>query len=267
MIAGAIFVYTCSKKRKTSSAPPASVIPTLVSPDKYQIFGEKTNQSSPVTTGYLSNTPTKQEEKVAEELEEVKVASANEVESKEHKPNVSDADTVVTTAATKAEVPRVKFEESSMLVAFEDLPAGSIKVQVMHPYSASMNDELELVAESIIYLVKSFDDGWALGVDPKTGKQGAFPTVCVKELQQLEETSAKPVANESPAAEPTESKSEAVPETDDSSQVFNSETIRKRHSSLMLQNFEINEKSGRNKVPFNHYISQLEKFDGDGADM
>ena len=267
MIAGAIFAYTYFKKRKTSPAAPVSVIPTLVSPGKHQIFSEKTNQSSPGTTGYVSNTPVEKED---EELEEVKVEmselkqpveSTQEVEPKETKPNLSDADTVVTTAVPKSEVTAVAFDESEMLVAFEDLPEGSKKVQVIHPYSASMNDELELVAESIIYLVKTFDDGWALGVDPKTGKQGAFPTVCVKELK-IEETSANP-------AEAGESTTEAVPETkgdDESSQFFNSETIRKRNSSLILQNFELNENSGRNKVPFNLYISQLEKLDGDVSD-
>ncbi|KAJ3389794.1 hypothetical protein HDU84_008285 [Entophlyctis sp. JEL0112] len=52
-------------------------------------------------------------------------------------------------------------------------------MRVIHPYEALLQDELDLVEGGDIILVKKFDDGWAQGINPLTGKQGAFPLVCV----------------------------------------------------------------------------------------
>ncbi|TPX35548.1 hypothetical protein SmJEL517_g02061 [Synchytrium microbalum] len=54
-------------------------------------------------------------------------------------------------------------------------------VIVLHAYTAAAIDELELVPGHEIMFIKSFNDGWGLGVDTVTGKQGAFPLVCTTE--------------------------------------------------------------------------------------
>ncbi|KAJ3392651.1 hypothetical protein HDU84_003657 [Entophlyctis sp. JEL0112] len=52
-------------------------------------------------------------------------------------------------------------------------------MRIIHPYEALLQDELDLVEGDDLILVKKFDDGWAQGINPLTGKQGAFPLVCV----------------------------------------------------------------------------------------
>jgi hypothetical protein len=51
--------------------------------------------------------------------------------------------------------------------------------QAVFPYTASMPDELELGRGDIVSVIKVFDDGWGVGVNMKTSKEGAFPLVCV----------------------------------------------------------------------------------------
>ncbi|KAI9193296.1 uncharacterized protein BJ171DRAFT_464350 [Polychytrium aggregatum] len=52
-------------------------------------------------------------------------------------------------------------------------------MRVVHPYAPTLADELELEVGHDVIVIRSFDDGWALGLVPTTGKQGAFPLVCV----------------------------------------------------------------------------------------
>lgn len=59
------------------------------------------------------------------------------------------------------------------------IPLSDAIMRIIHPYEATLADELSLVLGRTIVLLKSFDDGWALGLDPNTGAQGAFPLVCV----------------------------------------------------------------------------------------
>jgi hypothetical protein len=51
-------------------------------------------------------------------------------------------------------------------------------VTVTHPYDATLQDELALAVGDQVYIVKEFDDGWALGVHAVTQQAGAFPLVC-----------------------------------------------------------------------------------------
>ncbi|GES72544.1 SH3 domain containing protein [Rhizophagus clarus] len=55
-------------------------------------------------------------------------------------------------------------------------------VVVVFPYSAQLPDELELSLNDIIEVKQKFDDGWAVGINRNTGREGAFPNVCVVEL-------------------------------------------------------------------------------------
>ncbi|KAJ3202419.1 hypothetical protein HK099_001860 [Clydaea vesicula] len=50
---------------------------------------------------------------------------------------------------------------------------------VVHPYYPTLADELHLDVGADLVMIRSFDDGWALGLNPITGQQGAFPVVCV----------------------------------------------------------------------------------------
>jgi hypothetical protein len=52
-------------------------------------------------------------------------------------------------------------------------------MKVLHPYAPTLADELELHTGTELLILRAFDDGWGLGMLPSTGKQGAFPLVCV----------------------------------------------------------------------------------------
>ncbi|KAJ3169015.1 hypothetical protein HDU87_000889 [Geranomyces variabilis] len=69
----------------------------------------------------------------------------------------------------------------------------NIPMRVLHHYVPTLTDELPLQAGTEIIMVKCFDDGWALGVNPLTGQTGAFPLVCVAASENVEHTVA-PVA-------------------------------------------------------------------------
>lgn len=49
---------------------------------------------------------------------------------------------------------------------------------VSSTFTVHADDELNLVIGQDVYIIEAFDDGWALGYDPLTGKQGALPLVC-----------------------------------------------------------------------------------------
>jgi hypothetical protein len=63
-------------------------------------------------------------------------------------------------------------------IVLADLPIGTKQLLILHSYTPALDDELKLEEGKYVFLVREFDDGWALGVDP-SGKQGAFPMVCV----------------------------------------------------------------------------------------
>ncbi|OAJ37675.1 hypothetical protein BDEG_21672 [Batrachochytrium dendrobatidis JEL423] len=70
---------------------------------------------------------------------------------------------------------------SSPPITMNNLPPTARKTRVLHPYEPTLPDELRLEVGLEIIMVRAFDDGWALGFDPNTSKQGAFPLVCVAE--------------------------------------------------------------------------------------
>ncbi|KAI9193297.1 uncharacterized protein BJ171DRAFT_528801 [Polychytrium aggregatum] len=51
-------------------------------------------------------------------------------------------------------------------------------VKVVHPYVPSISDELALSVDQDVIVIRSYDDGWAMGLIPNTGKQGVFPLIC-----------------------------------------------------------------------------------------
>ncbi|KAJ3370306.1 hypothetical protein HDU91_006306 [Kappamyces sp. JEL0680] len=121
--------------------------------------------------------------------------------------------------------------QDETLIPLADMPEGTKTMKVLHPYDATLDDELTLVPGTNIYMVRSFDDGWALGVDPRTGDQGAFPLVCAEELQDA------PV--QAPAAEE-----------------IDPERINRRHSSMILK--DLPKGNSRSKVPFSLYLQELD---------
>ncbi|KAJ3259957.1 hypothetical protein HK103_001467 [Boothiomyces macroporosus] len=107
------------------------------------------------------------------------------------------------------------------------LPDDAKKYNIIHPYTSVLDDELSLVEGKSIYLLKAFDDGWGLAVDPESGKQGAVPLVCVEEA--------------------TEDVSVQIDRSRDSEV-----RISKRLSSMP------EDTSKRAKVPFSMYMAELE---------
>ncbi|KAJ3326715.1 hypothetical protein HDU76_012707 [Blyttiomyces sp. JEL0837] len=62
--------------------------------------------------------------------------------------------------------------------------ANETLMKIIHPYAPSLADELSLELGQEVILLRPFDDGWALGMNPITGQQGAFPLVCVVPIDQ-----------------------------------------------------------------------------------
>lgn len=66
--------------------------------------------------------------------------------------------------ASLVDAPKVQEIEEVTLhegpVSIEDLPEGTVSVKVVHPYQANLEDELVLVPNSFIFMVRSYDDGW-----------------------------------------------------------------------------------------------------------
>ncbi|CAG8570983.1 7152_t:CDS:1 [Acaulospora morrowiae] len=73
----------------------------------------------------------------------------------------------------------------------QDLPIGSVVMRqpvlvvAIYPYASQMVDEIELLENEIIEVKQTFDDGWAVGVNQNTGREGAFPLVCVASLDPM----------------------------------------------------------------------------------
>ncbi|KAJ1552571.1 hypothetical protein HK405_010806 [Cladochytrium tenue] len=51
-------------------------------------------------------------------------------------------------------------------------------LRVRFPYTPTLPDELPLQAGRDVLLLYAFDDGWALGLDPASRRQGTFPMAC-----------------------------------------------------------------------------------------
>lgn len=55
-------------------------------------------------------------------------------------------------------------------------------VVVIGTYEGKCDDELNLVIGELIYIKKEFDDGWAVGIEQKSKKEGVFPLMCTAKL-------------------------------------------------------------------------------------
>lgn len=55
-------------------------------------------------------------------------------------------------------------------------------VVVIETYEGKCADELSLVIGELIYIKKEFDDGWAVGIEQKSKKEGVFPIMCTAKL-------------------------------------------------------------------------------------
>jgi hypothetical protein len=155
-------------------------------------------------------------------------------------------------------------------VSIEDLPPGTVRVLILHSYEAQLDDELTLAMGRQIFMVRSFDDGWGLGVDPITGKQGAFPLVCAdvssiggasqsnldheirmkdRENAQLDRNLNAGIHRESTLLEPPRLQQEELlrgPET---------KKIARRLSSMIVK--DLARGGTRSKMPLSEYMQQM----------
>eukprot|EP00842_Homolaphlyctis_polyrhiza_P005944 jgi/Hompol1/6350/HPOL_002030-RA len=143
---------------------------------------------------------------------------------------VSPAKIAPTEAAAAAAVAVVSAPQQPAVVS--TLAATAKRTRVLHPYEPAMPDELRLIVGNDIIMVRAFDDGWALGFDPVTAKQGAFPLVCVVELndagiavtaqqqQQQQQDTARPASNLAVSAIQRETESEVSLSKRTSSQII-----------------------------------------------
>ncbi|KAI3639110.1 hypothetical protein MIR68_002640 [Amoeboaphelidium protococcarum] len=64
-------------------------------------------------------------------------------------------------------------------------------LRASHTYTPRLADELELLPGDVLYLIKTFDDGWAKAYNMRSGNEGIFPMGFVKKVTlnkaQLEE--------------------------------------------------------------------------------
>ena len=110
------------------------------------------------------------------------------------------------------------------LEVLKEYPPGTVIVKAIHPYSPQLNDELHFRIGQEFLLLKAFDDGWGLGYNHFTDKQGAFPLIYV-----VNKYGDNPVT---------------------------SDQLKRRCSSMKIHNSFI-ETLKRPKVPFQDYLNQL----------
>ncbi|KAJ1547948.1 hypothetical protein HK096_008607 [Nowakowskiella sp. JEL0078] len=60
------------------------------------------------------------------------------------------------------------------------------KVRVIAVYIANLEDEMGLNIGDIVVVEESFDDGWAVGFNTMTGKDGCFPMACCAPVIEME---------------------------------------------------------------------------------
>ncbi|KAI9207131.1 uncharacterized protein BJ171DRAFT_420902 [Polychytrium aggregatum] len=82
-----------------------------------------------------------------------------------------------------ASLPSSNRDSDSLFTPLTSVIAGQL-VTAIHPYESQLGDELPLTQGQNIKVLRSFDDGWALGQIIETGRQGAFPIVCVCSTEQ-----------------------------------------------------------------------------------
>ena len=151
----------------------------------------------------------------------------------------SEQDYSVTDSSALNSVSNIAIDTFKSPVNIDSLPEGSYKVKVAFPYSATMVDELTLVVGDVLYLVHTFNDGWAYGINIESKQQGVFPKVCTKELPRVENV---------------------IDETVIENEIINDEIVDKNFEKRLssLQPNEIYRPEDRTRVPFSLYLSQLD---------
>ncbi|TPX55601.1 hypothetical protein PhCBS80983_g05179 [Powellomyces hirtus] len=59
---------------------------------------------------------------------------------------------------------------------------GFHRAVVNESYNSTEHDEISLQTGDVVHVQQVFDDGWGWGVNTSTGKEGAFPVVCLSNL-------------------------------------------------------------------------------------
>lgn len=123
-------------------------------------------------------------------------------------------------------------------------PEGGQEVLVLYDFKSTLPDEISLAKNTKILLYEQFDDGWCLGFDPRIKQQGVFPALCVQ--------------INSPTPRSSFVSTDSLADTiTDSPMIFK----KPRVSSMAASDFSDGFRKGlRSKVPFNDYISELEKL-------
>jgi hypothetical protein len=62
-------------------------------------------------------------------------------------------------------------------------------MRAAHIYHPRMADEIELAPGDILYLIRSYDDGWAKAYNVRTGKEGIFPLSFAKKAKSSSKVS------------------------------------------------------------------------------
>jgi hypothetical protein len=152
-------------------------------------------------------------------------------------------------------------------VSIEDLPPNTVRVAVLQGYQATLDDELCLDAGSQIFMVRSFDDGWGLGVDPNTGKQGAFPLVCIEpSSSSLEDNTAfYDYVSFDSKLNAGEKRNETInlepPKLEHEKLVYEQETkITRRLSSMVINDLAKN--GTRSQMPISAYLKNIGDVNG-----
>jgi hypothetical protein len=153
------------------------------SPAKQQPAGNKNlsrHMSNSSTTKYKISAPKIQEEGFSTAMPPAAAAPMAAPIPMTALPTITTTATetgaAVSTTASAARAAADRLSKLSMVSGGD----GKLRYcQAMYPYQASMPDELELSRGDIVSVGREFDDGWAVGVNMNTAKEGAFPVVCV----------------------------------------------------------------------------------------
>lgn len=59
-------------------------------------------------------------------------------------------------------------------------------MRATHEYTPRAEDEIHVMPGDVLHLQNSFDDGWAIATNVRTGKEGAFPMSFAKRMSSAE---------------------------------------------------------------------------------
>ncbi|KAJ3125141.1 hypothetical protein HK098_000572 [Nowakowskiella sp. JEL0407] len=112
---------------------------------------------------------------------------------------------------------------------------GSPVLIVVHPYQATLPDELSLSLQDELRIIQKYDDGWAFGL-LYNGQQGAFPIVCVARPEEIPANYFEEVAKQLKSSSPTESMFLSISKRSSSHLSFTSSSSQSEHG--ILQQYE-----------------------------